>query len=322
VDQAAASGTGIDQVHFYLDGSTAIAALPYGSARPDVASYLGSARFTNSGYSYSWNIASLPRGPHTIDIYAHSVVSGWQYITRAVTIAPPLIALDAPAYGSTAQGSVNIAGWAVDRMAASGTGIDQVHLYMDAPGGSVAFVAGMAYGDPRSDVAAYLGSSQFTNSGYHFHWDLGGIGAGNHTMYVYVHSVLAGWFVVSRPFTVLQSYPQIALDSPQPGASVQGSSVTVSGWAVDQAAASGTGIDQVHLYLDGPAGVGSFVAGLPYGSARPDVASYLGSARFTNSGYSYQWNIAGLAKGSHQLVIYAHSVVSGWTYVTRTITVQ
>lgn len=103
----------------------------------------------------------------------------------------------------------------------------------------------------------------------------------------------------------------VQIDTPTSGATVSGT-VAVAGWALDRNAASGTGVDQVHLYLDAPAGQpGSIGLGVAsYGGSRPDVGAAFGS-QFTHSGWSCAWNTSGLSPGSPTLSGYARSTASG-----------
>lgn len=114
---------------------------------------------------------------------------------------------------------------------------------------------------------------------------------------------------------------QIALDTLAEGAPVRGT-VVIQGWAVDPAGLGGTGVDLIHLYLDGPAGQGTFLAGAEYGLARADVAAALGDVRYTDAGYTYEWDTSALAPGPHTLYIYAHSTATDWGWLTRTVIVQ
>lgn len=114
---------------------------------------------------------------------------------------------------------------------------------------------------------------------------------------------------------------QIEVDTLPDGAAVQGP-VPIAGWAIDRAAPSGTGIDHVHLYLDGPAGQGTFLGEAEYLVERPDVAAALGDPRYRTAGFRYEWDAAALPAGQHTLFIYAHSLVADWSFITRAITVQ
>ena len=94
------------------------------------------------------------------------------------------------------------------------------------------------------------------------------------------------------------------IERPGAGAFVTGT-VVLSGFAIDLASTSGTGIDRVHIYLDGPVGTGTIIGGATYGLARPDVAAQYG-ARFGPSGWELAWNTSAIAPGVHTLTLYAH----------------
>ena len=103
----------------------------------------------------------------------------------------------------------------------------------------------------------------------------------------------------------------MALDAPQADATF-GSTLLVSGWAVDAGAPSGTGVDAVHVWaypvLNGTLGTPTFLGAATLGIARADVGAIFGLS-FTTSGYSLQ--PSGLAPGSYVVVVYAHSTVTG-----------
>lgn len=113
---------------------------------------------------------------------------------------------------------------------------------------------------------------------------------------------------------------QIEIDSLAEGATV-GGVVQVQGWAIDHAGLAGSGIDHIHLYLDGPAGQGGFIGEAAYTIERGDVAAALGDERYRASGFQYAWDTRGLAPGQHTLYIYAHSTVADWSFATRSIVV-
>ncbi len=66
-----------------------------------------------------------------------------------------------------------------------------------------------------------------------------------------------------------------------------------------------TGVDAVHVYLDGPTGTGTIIGAATYGLARPDVAAHYG-ARFGLSGWELAWDTAGLTPGVHRLYLDVH----------------
>jgi hypothetical protein len=94
------------------------------------------------------------------------------------------------------------------------------------------------------------------------------------------------------------------IEQPPAGAYVSGA-VTLRGYAIDRASATGTGIDLVHIYLDGPYGTGTIIGGATYGLDRPDIAAQYGT-RFAPSGWELAWDTTGLAPGVHRLYLYAH----------------
>ena len=102
--------------------------------------------------------------------------------------------------------------------------------------------------------------------------------------------------------------PFMWIDEPQDRSTVVQPRIA-GGWAIDLGAASGSGVDAIHVWAF-PVGGGPavFVAQAASSGARPDVGAGFGS-QFTNSGYSYIIN--GLSPGVYDLGVYAHSTVSG-----------
>ena len=85
----------------------------------------------------------------------------------------------------------------------------------------------------------------------------------------------------------------------------------VSGWAVDVAAASGTGVDRVDIYAYPNPGSGQaplFLGSAAYGGPRSDIGGLYGS-QFTNSGYAL--GVGGLAPGTtYQISAFARSTLT------------
>ena len=110
------------------------------------------------------------------------------------------------------------------------------------------------------------------------------------------------------------------MDNPTAGPRAQ--PFTVGGWAIDVAAASGTGVDAVHVWAYPTSGQpASWVGTAIYGSMRGDVGTAFGSSQYGPSGYNL--NVGGLPRGTYDLVVYARSTVSGafdnWKVVRITI---
>ena len=82
------------------------------------------------------------------------------------TVTDARLAIDTPANGTTVANGFNLAGWAVDLAATSGTGISAVEAYaFPTAGGAQIFLGTASYGSPRADIGALFGA-RFTNSGY------------------------------------------------------------------------------------------------------------------------------------------------------------
>src|SRR6202011_3117331 len=98
---------------------------------------------------------------------------------------------------------------------------------------------------------------------------------GQHTLEVRVHSVLSGEDTAYSRGVALQAptAPRGSLDEPADNATLHGVA-DVRGWAIDEAAPSGTGIDRIALYLDG-----QHVADAEAGQSRPEIGDAYG-ARF------------------------------------------
>ena len=198
VDAGSTSGTGVDVVAvwaFPTNGAPAILAgvANYGVSRPDVGAYLGS-QFTPSGYGMT---AVLPAGSYTLAICAHSTVNNsWNTPTlRNVTVtAPPskpLMWVDVPVQNQNISQNVFVGGWAVDLAAASGPGIDAIHVWAYPAGGAApVFVGATNVGGPRPDIGAWLGS-QFSTAGFNL---TGTLAPGTYTLVVFAHSAVTGTF--------------------------------------------------------------------------------------------------------------------------------
>jgi len=141
---------------------------------------------------------------------------------------------------------------------------------------------------------------------------------------IHLPLALAAILAIAAPASAQQSASttSISVDSPTDGSSIaNGTAVDVGGWAADPTG-TGTGVDEVKVYLDGTMEAGGTLLGsATYGASRPDVASALGSAAVTNSGYDYAWTPSNLSAGQHILYVYAHSPSSGWWSKSVTIAI-
>lgn len=97
------------------------------------------------------------------------------------------------------------------------------------------------------------------------------------------------------------------LDVPPPG-SVQAQPFNLGGWALQESAVAGSGVEAIHVWAWPDTGAAPTFVGLAVlGAARPDVAALFGS-RFSTAGFNL--TVSGLAPGGYTIAAYVHSAVS------------
>jgi Lamin Tail Domain/Polysaccharide lyase family 4, domain II len=207
VDPAAPSGPGVDAVQFYLlpDGNLPspvfLGTGSYGWNRADVGAQFG-ARFANSGYHFT--ITGMMPGTYLLGVYARSVVTGSFSISNTVRItvnANVLMSIDVPAPEvSISSPTLWVGGWAIDRTAPSGTGVDTAHVYayrnpQDGNGEPAIFLGVATMGLTRGDVASLYGS-RYADSGYQLVVDRAsaGLTPGVYNIAVLTHSTATDTF--------------------------------------------------------------------------------------------------------------------------------
>ena len=223
--------------------------------------------------------------------------------------AQPYTILDVP-IGGNVSGQFAVAGWALDAGATSGTGVDAVHVWaFSTANGAASFVGAANLGVSRPDVGALFGA-QFTPSGFGM---MGALPPGTYDINAYARSTVNGQFTAAQTkrITVVApvSNPLMFIDLPAQNQTVT-QYFSIAGWAVDVASPTGTGVSGIHVHafpVNGGASI--FVGAAQTGYMRPDVAAFLGSARFGPSGYYLQAN---LPPGEYNLVVFA------WSDVART----
>jgi hypothetical protein len=217
------------------------------------------------------------------------------------------MAIETPLSGATVPPLFLIAGYAFDPEATSGSGVDAVALYAYPNFGSgqtPTFLGIANYGITRDDVARVYGS-QGTTSG--FQLTASGLTAGTYRIFAFGHNVATGGYTayVFSDVTV-SGMSALTIDTPAASATVM-PSFQITGWAIDNRAMDGTGIDAVHLYLSGDGIPVTFLGVANYGVTRSDIAAAYG-ARFATAGYDF--TVSGLRPGAYLLSAFAHSTVT------------
>jgi len=204
IDRGSPTGSGVDAVNVYAypnPGSVVapifLGAASYGGTRDDLGAFFG-ASFVRSAYGLVAN--GLAPGAYRIVVYSHSTVSGlFAAQTRDITVrAPgdPVMMIDTPAEGVNETGPFLVAGWAIDRDAGSGSGVDAVHVWAyPAAGGAPIFLGSATLGGQRTDVANAFGA-RFSNAGYNLMAPA--VPAGTYDIVVYPHSAVSGAFTGAK----------------------------------------------------------------------------------------------------------------------------
>lgn len=237
-------------------------------------------------------------------------------ITGVVTpVSNGLLMVDGPAPSQIVNSDLLLSGWAADLGAPSGSGVDAIHVYAyPNPGSGAApvFIGAAAFGTARADVAAAYGA-QFMNSGYSL--PIVGLGAGRWDLQLFAHSTVTNAFSLARGVPITVGTPtapgaRIYIDVPQTGADITGA-LTVAGWAADQRATSGAGVDAVNVWAYPSPGSGKlplFLGTAHYGGTRMDVGAMLGT-RYRPTGFDM--TVVSLATGVYDIVATPRSTVTG-----------
>jgi hypothetical protein len=216
--------------------------------------------------------------------------------------------VEAPVENASVGQRFEVRGWAIDRAAATGSGVDQVTVTAHPTGGGSPVFIGYATAQlPRQYVADIFGP-QFVNSGFTLAVTTP-VPAGQYRLDVSARSTVTNTFnqTFSRNI-VVQSDPHGWLDAPAHNTTT-GQPFLVGGWMIDRAAATGTGILTIHVWGVPVGGGTPIFLGVPTFGARPDVAALFG-AQFLNSGFTLA-AAAGLPPGTWQVVAFGMSSVTG-----------
>ena len=240
------------------------------------------------------------------ELYLANHTAGTILRIRPDTEQDGLVRLEVPQNGARLREPFLLNGWALDPDAAGGPGVDQLQLWaLPFAGGAPILAGALGGGQSRPDVAAIYGAS-FQNAGFV------GIGSrvppGRYYLVALARVIATGTYAYDYADVTFEAGGFAIIESPLSLTSVT-SPFIVRGFALDGAAASGTGVNSVIAYAAPSAG-GTPVA-LPaptYGLSRPDIAAVLG-AGFQNSGFSL--TVSTLAPGTWDIAVLARSTVTG-----------
>jgi hypothetical protein len=226
VDRTATGWTGIDAVRVYLglqdQGGPLLAEASTGVRRDDVASALGNADFTASGFTASFLVDNLGVGPNVLSIYAHAPSKGWWYQQVEVRVpAPPdrafaddplLVYREAVPSLAVDQSTSNLVlrGYAIDRnmppevsVGVAGSGVSDVQFYLDGPrnAGGGTFLGSATLGKTDREATGF--GQRFLMSGWEMTVHPRDMSVDRHAFFIYADS--AYWpnaTLVIVPFTI------------------------------------------------------------------------------------------------------------------------
>lgn len=223
------------------------------------------------------------------------------------------ISIDLPVANSTNVQPFAIAGWALDAGSRqSNTGVNRVDLWAFPDSGSPTYLGSPTYGTARPDVANAFGNSRWATSGYG--GAIRGIAPGRYTFRTYAYSTVAGQFNnAAEVVATATANPMMHLDLPTAGLQTTvGATITLAGWTLDAAAASGTGINTVHVWAfkdpdTNP--VATFIGTATLGGVRPDVQAAFGlGSQFAATGFSRDLSLP--SAGQWAIIAFGHSTVT------------
>lgn len=160
-------------------------------------------------------------------------------------------------------------------------------------------------------VFPYTWSSHCSGGGPRYYW--GASSVGTHSSLTSVRTALQGW---GNSIIDSDSNVSLVIDLPANNSQhIRG--FTLAGWAIDQEALTGTGIDSLHVYAVPNAGAGTpiFLQALTVaqgglGGARSDIATAFGP-QYRNSGFGYNVGLSpSLGPDVYKIIVYPHSSVN------------
>jgi hypothetical protein len=328
IDQGALSDGRVAAVHVYAYPQSGgapvfLGVAAYGADRADVAAVFSTSR----SVGFSLQVSRLAAGRYTIVAFALSSATGqFHAATTDVMVAPGApagIVIDTIPANASVFAPLQIGGWAIDPAAASGTGVDAVHVWAYPNSGAApSFLGAATLGRARPDISALFGSV-YLNSG--FDLTVTTIPAGDYRLVAFAHSTATGAFSNSYvlPLRVFASTTYMNVDEPAAGETLSRQTGRIWGWAIDaRTARSNSGVDAVHVWAF-PSGGGPqvFLCSATVGLSRPDVAGVFGS-RALNSGFNCSVNSASsVTTGTYDLFVYARTTATGLFDMLQTVRV-
>lgn len=203
-----------------------------------------------------------------------------------------------------------------------------IEIYLDGDKKNGIYLGAVEYGVISNEAVSIYGND-YLNSGFYIEWN-----REDHVFepgsihYIFFYAKLPGEDeTLIRKEIKLQGDPQtkenIQIYLETPSESIVEKEILISGWATDINSSSGTNVNRMEVYLDGPRGFGKFLGNAEYGFERGDVAESFGNANYTNSGFRGTFDISGLEPGSkHSIYVYAITNSDEYNLYKKNVTIK
>jgi hypothetical protein len=186
------------------EGGRFLAQGSVGLSRPDVGAATGNAYWTASGFDAIVPAGTLPAGPASLTVYAHSPSKGWWYQPIDVQIAPTAPGLNlmllVPGHNEivppTTEWTIRGTAYDTRTTAEQRVGVDRVQVYLDGERG----IAGSQFLGEAYPSAQTLWAVTFSPTRYD--------SVPHHVVYVYARSAVTGQEqLLTREFTISNRTP-------------------------------------------------------------------------------------------------------------------
>jgi hypothetical protein len=229
VDTTAQGWPGADDIQIWLGtmdgGGQFLSETNLGLTRPDVVAALSNPNADVSGFYGMLPPNSLPIGPQTLSVYAHTPDKGWWFRQVQVTAstnpppvatatpivsggAPPIVAFETPKVSEVVLTNANalITGYALDKNAGAYNGvagIDRVQVYIGGDRDSGGLYLGDALLGNFSVTAFGLYGAQFGSSGWRLSFQPTHFQANGYVLFAYARSALTGKEAVATRYIAI-----------------------------------------------------------------------------------------------------------------------
>lgn len=180
--------------------------------------------------------------------------------------------------------NLNIDGWALND-----SGINHINIYLDDK-----YIGKTTVKYPRTDVTnTFKNYKDSENAGFSYKYSANKLSSGSHKVKVTVVGNDGSEQSQERYFNINRKEPKLWIESPNNGQKVK-NKIEIAGWTLND-----SGVDYLNLYIDG-----KFVGKTTAKYERYDIVNtFKDYIDGIHSGFSYNYDVSKLTKGSHVLKV-------------------